>query len=105
MATSTGQGEKIYARQAGMGCRNSLDDKMEAIAGGVRARLGEGTDFSGRVTEETVKTARALGIAELVIQKWAARRRARQALEKERLREIRSLLVRVYGGRSDAAAV
>ncbi len=79
-------------------------DKMEAIACGVQARLEESTSFSRKVTDETVNTARALGVADSVIERWASQRLNRLAQETERLREIRSLLDRVYRERPGAAA-
>lgn len=82
----------------------SPEDRMEAIAGGVQARLEETTSFSRKVTDETVKAARALGITDSVIERWYAQRLHRLAQEAERLREIRSLLNRVYRDRTDAAA-
>jgi hypothetical protein len=71
-------------------------DKMEAIACGVQARLEERTRFSRRVTDETVNTARALGVADSVIERWTVQRLNRMAQESERLREIRAVLNNVY---------
>jgi hypothetical protein len=71
-------------------------DKMEAIACGVQARLEESTSFSRKITDETVNTARALGVADAIIERWAARRLNRLAQETQRLREIRALLHQVY---------
>jgi hypothetical protein len=83
---------------------HSPEDRMEAIANGVQARLEETTSFSRKVTDDTVKTARALGINEAVIERWAARRLYRLAEEAERLREIRSILGKVYHERIDTTA-
>ena len=67
---------------------------MDAIACGVQARLDERTSFSRRVTDETVSTARALGVPDSIIEGWEAQRLNRLARETERLREIRALLER-----------
>ena len=67
---------------------------MDAIACGVQARLDERTSFSRRVTDETVSTARALGVPDSTIEGWEAQRLNRLARETERLREIRALLER-----------
>jgi hypothetical protein len=67
---------------------------MESIARGVQIRLDERTNFSRRVTDETVNTARALGVSNSIIERWAAERLNRLAQETERLRGIRALLDR-----------
>jgi hypothetical protein len=77
---------------------------MEAIARGVQVRLDERTCFSRRVTDETVNTARALGVADSIIERWAAQRLNRLAQETERLREIRALLERCRRERPETAA-
>ncbi len=83
--------------------RRAPFDKMEAIACGVQARLEESTSFSRKVTDETVNTARALGVADSVIERWATQRLNRLAQEKERLLEIRALLHKVYWDRPGTA--
>jgi len=65
---------------------------MESIARGVQIRLDERTSFSRRVTDETVNTARALGVSKTVIERWEAERLNRLAQETERLRGIKALL-------------
>lgn len=77
--------------------------KMEAIASGVQARLEESTSFSTRVTDETVRTAQALGLANSVIERWSAERLYRLTQQAKRLSEIRSLLDTVYRERPGAA--
>jgi hypothetical protein len=67
---------------------------MESIARGVQIRLDERTSFSRRVTDDTVNTARALGVSKTVIERWEAERLNRLAQETERLRRIRALLER-----------
>jgi hypothetical protein len=67
---------------------------MDAIAFGVQAKLDERTSFSRRVTDETVNTARALGVSNAVIERWEAERLNQLAQETERLRRIRALLDR-----------
>jgi hypothetical protein len=72
-------------------------DKMEAIAYGVQARFEENTGYSKRVTDATMDVARALGVPESEIKRWAAHRLTRLARDTERLREIKSLLEKLYG--------
>lgn len=72
-------------------------DKMEAIAYGVQARFEESTGYSRRVTETTINVARALGIPEVDIERWVAHRSTQLAQDNEKLREIKSLLTRLYG--------
>ena len=69
-------------------------DTMDAIAHGVQARLDERTSFSRRVTDETVNTARAMGVSNMTIERWAMRRLNRLTLETERLQQIKNLLER-----------
>ena len=86
-ATSRGRIRKAESRY-------STYDTMDAIAQGVQARLDERTSFSRKVTDETVNTARALGVSNMTIEKWAMQRLNRLALETERLRQIKNLLER-----------
>jgi hypothetical protein len=72
-------------------------DKMEAIAYGVQARFEENTGYSRRVIDATINVARALGIPETEIERWATHRLTRLARDTERLREIKSLLEKLYG--------
>lgn len=78
--------------------------KMEAIAYGVQARFEETTGYSKRVTDETINIARALGVAESEIERWATHRLSQIARDTERLREIKALLDKVYGRRTGATA-
>ncbi len=94
--------EKKNGRSARSVFRQSPFDKMEAIACGVQARLEESTSFSRKVTDETVNTARALGVSDSVIERWANRRSYCLAQETERLREIRSILHNVRWDSSSA---
>ena len=64
-------------------------DKMEAIAYGVQARFEENTGYSKRVTDATINVARALGVPEPEIEKWAT---ARNKLYSGRERRIQSAL-------------
>jgi hypothetical protein len=73
----------------------TLNGRMEAIAGGVRARLEERTGFSRRLTDETVNVAKALGVADRDIVKWANQRQKLLATEEERLQGIKSILSKV----------
>jgi ABC-type ATPase with predicted acetyltransferase domain len=104
MQTRTKQVDTVVCRPNINTRRHSLFDKMEAIACGVQARLEESTNFSKKVTDETVNTARALGVADSVIEKWASQRLNNIARETERLREIRALLDRIYRDRTNTAA-
>jgi hypothetical protein len=81
-------------RQTGS-LHQSPNGKMEAIACGVQARLEAKTGYYRRITDETVNIARALGVADREIEKWANQRLNRLAHEEERLREIKSLLDKV----------
>jgi hypothetical protein len=83
-------------RQAGK-TPQTTPDKMEAIAYGVQARFEESTGYSKRVTDATINVARALGVADTEIERWAAHRLTRLAHDTERLREIKSLLDKLYG--------
>ena len=76
--------------------RKSLN-KMEAIACGVQARFEESTGYSRKVTDATINVARALGVPDSEIERWAAYRMTRIAHDTERLREIKSLLEKLYG--------
>jgi hypothetical protein len=104
MLVRTKRIETINSRAAIDTNRHSPVDKMEAIASGVQARLEESTSFSRKVTDETIKTARTLGMADSVIERWATQRFNRLSQEAERLREIRSILNRVYRDRPDVPA-
>jgi hypothetical protein len=83
-------------KQTGGTQRTSLN-KMEAIACGVQARFEENTGYSRRVTDATINVARALGVPDPEIERWAAYRLTRLARDTERLREIKSLLEKLYG--------
>ena len=83
-------------KQSG-GTERTSFDKMEAIAYGVQARFEENTGYSRRVTDATITVARALGVPEPEIDNWADHRLTRLARETERLREIKSLLEKLYG--------
>ena len=72
-------------------------DRMDAIACGVQARFEENTGYSKRVTDATINVARTLGVADVEIERWASHRLTRLAHDTERLREIKSLLDKLYG--------
>jgi len=74
-------------------------NRMEAIAYGVQARFEETTGYSKKVTNETINIARSLGVADSEIERWATHRLTRIARDTERLREIKTLLDKVYGSR------
>ena len=76
-------------------------NRMEAIAYGVQARFEESTGYSKKVTDETITIARNLGVADSEIERWATYRLSRIARDTERLREIKTLLNKVYGSRLD----
>ncbi len=72
--------------------RNKSSSLMDAIAHGVQARLDERICFSQRVAEETIDTARALGVPGAIIEKWATGRLNQLTQETKRLQAIKSLL-------------
>lgn len=74
--------------------RHAFLDNMEAIACGVEAWFEENTGYSRRVTETTVAVARALGMPEGEIEKWAYSRSIHVA---EKGRVVKSLLDRLQG--------
>jgi hypothetical protein len=76
--------------------QDTVFDKMEAIAYGVQARFEESTGYSRRITDATVNVARALGVADSDIERWAAHRLNRLSHDTQRLSEIKSLLDRLY---------
>ena len=71
--------------------RTFLDD-MDSIAYGVEVRFKENIGYSRRVTETTVDIARALGMPEAGIRRWAAYRARRDTLK---LWAIKSILERL----------
>jgi len=88
-------------RQSGRN-QPSASNRMEAIAHGVQARFEESTGYSKRVTDETINVAKTLGVADSEIERWATHRLSRIARDTERLRDIKSLLDKVYGSRIGA---
>ena len=84
------------------GNRSTVLGKMDAIACGVQARFEESTGYTKRVTDETVNIARALGVSDSEIEKWASNRLNQIAQDTERLREIKTLLNKAYGDRLHA---
>ncbi len=79
------------------GTRRAFPSKMEAIACGVQARFKESTGYSRKVTDTTINVARALGVPEKEIERWASHRLTPLARDAEKLREIRALLEKLYG--------
>ena len=77
--------------------QRTVSGKMEAIAYGVQARFEENTGYSKRVTDATINVARALGVPETEIERWATHRLTRLARDTESLREIRTLLEKLCG--------
>jgi len=71
------------------------DGRMEAIAGGVRARLEERTGFSRKITSETVEIARALGVTDREIESWVNQRLKLLTSEEKRLKDIKAHLERI----------
>lgn len=62
---------------------------MDAIACGVEAWLEENTDYLRRVIETTIDIARALGVPEGEIKRWAS---SRPISDTEKGRVVKSLL-------------
>lgn len=77
--------------------RRSSFDRMDAIACGVHARFEESTGYSKKITDTTISIARALGVSETEIDRWATNRANQLANETERLKEIKILLEKHYG--------
>jgi len=77
--------------------QHSSFDRMDAIAYGVHARFEESTGYSKKITDTTINIARALGVPETEIDRWAANRSNELANESERLKEIKNLLEKYYG--------
>lgn len=69
--------------------RHTFRDNMDAIACGVEAWFEENTDYSRRVTKTTVDIARALGVPEGEIERWAS---SRPISDTEKGRVVKSLL-------------
>lgn len=86
---------RIDGKPAGNRHSDSPFGKMEAIALGVQAQLGDSTRFSRKVIEETVNTTRALGVNEAIIAQWTGQRSQRLVREAAGLREIGAILQRV----------
>ena len=76
---------------------------MDAIAWGVQARVEESTGYFKKVTDETINIARSLGVSNTEIERWANNRLNRLAHDTERIREIKSLLDKVYNIRFGTA--
>ncbi len=74
--------------------RRTFLENMDAIAYGVEAWFEENTGYSRRVHETTVDIARALGIPEAEIEKWASSRLSRDT---EKFNGVKSLLERLQG--------
>ena len=70
---------------------------MEAIAYGVQARFEENTGYERRVTDTTIKVARAMGVPESEIERWASQRLTRMKDDRESLREIKRILEKLDG--------
>ena len=93
----------IYQVNRNTGHNRAPDySRMDAIACGVQARFEESTGYSKKVTDETINIARALGVADREIERWATHRLSRIAQDTQRLREIKTLLNRVYDSRLGA---
>jgi hypothetical protein len=92
MKTST-----LYRVEKKSGKTQPSLNRMDAIAQGVQARFEESTGYTKRVTDTTINVARALGVPEGEIERWAAQRSNRIARDTERLKEIKSLLDKLYG--------
>ena len=72
-------------------------NRMDAIACGVQARFEESTGYSKQIADTTINVARALGIPDTEINSWADNHTTRKTDEADRLREIKSLLEKLYG--------
>lgn len=72
--------------------QNASMRKMEAIDCGIRVRFKDNTGYSKNVIDDTINDARALGITNAEIERWAIQRRDTLKQDIERLKEIRTLL-------------
>ncbi len=72
-------------------------DRMDSIAYGVRARFEESTGYLKKITDTTVNVAKALGVPEKEINKWADTRLSQATTETEKLKEIKNMLEKHYG--------
>lgn len=72
--------------------RRKSEDRMAAIARGVAARLEEKLGYYRKITSETINIARALGVAEREITKWANERAEELVREESKLKEINARL-------------
>ena len=72
-----------------------FNDRMEAIAWGVKARFEESTGYVKKVTDETINIARSLGMPNTEIERWANNQQNRLAHDTEKILEIKSLINKV----------
>ncbi len=72
--------------------RHAFLNNMDAIARGVEAQFEDSTGFSRRATETTINIARALGIPEAEIKRWAA---SRLIHDTKKLNAIKALLAKL----------
>lgn len=73
-----------------------LMSNMEAIASGVRARIEENTGYTKKITDETIKIAQSLGIANTEIERWVDYRRNRLAQETAQIKIIKNLVNKTF---------
>ena len=78
--------------------RRTFLENIDAIACGVEAWFEENTGHSRRVNETTVDIARALGIPEVEIKRWASSRLSRDT---EKFNGVKSLLEKLQGSLLD----
>ncbi len=73
-----------------------LMSNMEAIARGVRARIEENTGYAKKITDETIKIARSLDIANTEIERWADYRRNHLVQETAQIKIIKNLVNKTF---------
>jgi hypothetical protein len=69
--------------------------QIEAIARGVQARFEENTGYMKKITDETIKIARSLGVPNKEIERWADYRRNILAYETAQLKIIKNLVAKM----------
>ena len=81
--------DKEIARQ------KKYQNKMDAIAYGVQARFEENTEYVRRVTDATINVARALGVPEHEIERWACQQQMFAIHGNKRSRAISHILKKI----------
>lgn len=84
------------AQSSPLNTETILISNMEAIARGVRARIEENAGYAKKITDETIKIARSLGIANTEIERWADYRRNHLTQEAAQINIIKDLVNKTF---------